>query len=352
MTHKRSVSALVLSACFFLLIAILDMPNSIGTTMPSRNALTAAVENSAAAANDSLVTQPDDGNATVLSMIAGASTSVDLVMYELTDTDVEKALADAEKRGVTVRVLLNQGYYGAASTADKQVVNQAAYDYLQSATVAVQWTPSTFALTHEKSMVVDNSKALIMTYNLQPKYYATSRDFGIIDSDPADITAMNTTFTNDWGNVVATAPTGDDLVWSPNSETSLVALINSATKTLDVYNEEMSDENIVKALLAAQKRGVTVRVVMTYSSQWKDELTELTSGGVGVRTYPDTKKAPVYIHAKVIIADAQNMFVGSENFSSTSLSKNRELGILISNTTIANSIELVFEKDWNTATSD
>jgi phosphatidylserine/phosphatidylglycerophosphate/cardiolipin synthase-like enzyme len=53
---------------------------------------------------------------------------------------------------------------------------------------------------------------------------------------------------------------------------------------------------------------------------------------VRVRTYAPT--APLYIHAKAIVADAgssqQRAFVGSENFSGASLDQNRELGILTS----------------------
>jgi phosphatidylserine/phosphatidylglycerophosphate/cardiolipin synthase-like enzyme len=35
------------------------------------------------------------------------------------------------------------------------------------------------------------------------------------------------------------------------------------------------------------------------------------------------------VHAKLIVADASRAFVGSQNFSATSLDQNRELGIII-----------------------
>ena len=133
-----------------------------------------------------LITEPDQGIAPLLSMIAEASSSVDLVMYELEDTDVEHALADDEARGIKVRVLLNGGYYGKKESTD----NDAAYQYLTANNVPARWTPAYFALTHQKTLVIDGGSAVIMTMNLTPQYYASSREFNIVDNDPNDVSAI------------------------------------------------------------------------------------------------------------------------------------------------------------------
>ncbi|MGA9098094.1 MAG: phospholipase D-like domain-containing protein, partial [Methanotrichaceae archaeon] len=49
----------------------------------------------------------------------------------------------------------------------------------------------------------------------------------------------------------------------------------------------------------------------------------------------------------IIIADGLKGFVGSENFSPTSLDKNRELGILIDNSGIIQTVSSTFDVDWN-----
>ncbi len=133
----------------------------------------------------SLVTEPADGIVPVLRMIQNASTSIDLVMYELDDVKVEEALVAAQQRGVVARVLLNEGYYGQPTA-----VNGRAYEYLGSRGISVKWTSAYFALTHEKALVVDGASAMIMTFNLTPQFYATSRDFGIVDTDHADAAAI------------------------------------------------------------------------------------------------------------------------------------------------------------------
>jgi cardiolipin synthase A/B len=292
----------------------------------------------------SLIIEPDDDIAPVLTMIRGASTSVDLAMYELDDKQIEAALAADEARGVAVRVILSAGYKGASST-----VNVAAYDFLQEHGVPVRWSPAYFSLTHEKSLVVDGDRALIMTFNLTATYYSTSRDFGIVDSDPRDVGAMEKTFGADWrGGEADARDNGDDLIWSPGSEPALLSIINGAQHTLDIYNEEMDDADVTRALIEAAQRGVAVSVVMTNDGEWNTAFEELATAGVDVRTF--SADAALYIHAKVIIADGARAFVGSENFSAGSLYANRELGILLTDPTVISSLTRTFAADQKNAT--
>jgi len=286
----------------------------------------------------SLVVEPDDGIAPVANALAQAHSTVDLVVYELEDPQLEAELADDEARGVAVRVLLdNLSSFG-------NHPNQAAYDFLQSHSVPVEWTPKYFPLTHQKTLVVDGTEALIMTFNLATKYYTTSRDFAVVDDDARDVAAIAAAFDSDWRGSRTTASAADNLVWSPGSSAMLLALIASATTSLDVYNEEMADPRIIAALEAASRRGVDVRVDMSYDTNWKAAFNELVVAGVGVRTY--SSSATFYIHAKAIIADGAKAFVGSENFSTQSMDGNRELGILVARPDIIGQLEETFEADW------
>ena len=291
----------------------------------------------------SLITEPNQGVAPVLDAVQDARRSVDVVMYELEDTRFEAALAADERRGVHVRVLLNGGYYGEGSSQ-----NQAAYAYLKSRRVPVRWTPKHFALTHQKTVVVDRRTALILTFNLTPQYYSSSRDLGIADTNPADVRAIEATFANDWDDAHATVRNGSgDLVWSPGSENAQIQAIDSARVELDVYNEEMADTAVENALEQAARRGVDVRVVMTYSSEWESAFEALTAAGVHVRTY--AADAPLYIHAKLMLS-GRRALVESENFSTTSLDRNRELGIIVTSPTIISSLKTTFERDYAAAT--
>jgi phosphatidylserine/phosphatidylglycerophosphate/cardiolipin synthase-like enzyme len=289
-----------------------------------------------------LITEPEEGTASILNLIKNSTSSIDLVMYEFKDKGIADALIDAEKRGVAVRVLLNQGYEG-----QEEKINEPAYAYLQSRGVSVNWTPNYFSLTHQKTLVVDKNKAFILTFNFTPQYYYTSRDFGILDQDQNDVSAIENTFNADWSGQKISLDNGDDLLWSPGSDKDTILLINSAKKEIDIYNEEMNDERIINALSSAAIRGINVKVIMTYQSSFKDEFEQLKNAGVNLHLFHGEKE--LYIHAKIIIADSSYAFLGSENFSYTSLDKNRELGIFLSDQKIVNSLIHTFNIDWQNA---
>jgi phosphatidylserine/phosphatidylglycerophosphate/cardiolipin synthase-like enzyme len=92
---------------------------------------------------------------------------------------------------------------------------------------------------------------------------------------------------------------------------------------------------------------------MTTDSEWDPAFNRLTSAGVHVRLYPDDAGA-LYIHAKVIVADAgrpgHRALVGSQNFSVASLDYNRELGILTRNRSVVAALSATLARDYAGAT--
>jgi phosphatidylserine/phosphatidylglycerophosphate/cardiolipin synthase-like enzyme len=239
----------------------------------------------------------------------------------------------------------------------EQYTNTPAYDYLTAHRVKVRWAPSSYDATHEKAVVVDpgypGQAALIMTLNLTSRYYATTRDFAVVDHDAADVAAIASVFNADYaGDLRAPTPPGADLVWSPGSEPALLALIGSARHSLEVENEEMANAHVVSALTSAAKSGVATHVIMTYDSSYDSNFSKLEAGGVDIHLYPDDPSA-LYIHAKVIVVDAGTAsgkaFVGSENFSTASMSYNRELGIVTNDPVIVNELAKTLGQDYDGA---
>jgi len=289
----------------------------------------------------SLITEPGQGMTQIDRDIETARRSVDMTMYELDDTTVEQGLVADTHRGVRVRVLLNGGYYGAGGFSE----NDDAVAYLRANGVAVRNSPAWFALTHQKTITIDDRTSLVMTLNLTSRYYSTSRDFAVVDTQPTDVAAIERLFAADWSDTRVSPSTGSgDLLWSPGAEHELLALIDGARASLAIENEEMADSAVTAALCDAARRHVQVRVVMTYDSSWREAFDELASCGVQVRTYDED--APLYIHAKAIVVDAREAFVGSQNFSATSLDDNRELGIVTSNRGIVGQLAQTITSDY------
>jgi uncharacterized protein (TIGR03437 family) len=309
-------------------------------------ALTGCMVSPVGAQSYTLATEPDQGLTAIYHLIGSAKSTLDMTMYEFNDTQAEQLLAQAVLSGVTVRVILDRNL--------EKSVNTPAYNYLNSHGVQVHWANPAYAATHQKTITVDGATTAIMTLNLTSQYYSTTRDFAVIENDRNDIAAIEATFDADFQASPVTPPEGDGLAWSPtNSQSAILSVIDDAKQSLLVENEEMSDTNVVNALMSAAGRGVLVQVTMTNTSdEYSSEFTRMTAAGVRVSTYAST--APLYIHAKVVLADHGSpgalALVGSENFSSASLTRNRELGLTLSDAAIMQSLAGTLTGDFNGGT--
>ena len=283
-------------------------------------------------------TEPASGYGFLDAAIDSARHGVDLSMYELSDLTIERALIARANAGVDVRVLLNADYGGTSH-------NAAAYALLRASKVHVAWAPAD-QIFHAKYLVLDSRVAYVGTGNLETIDYASTRDFWVEDDRASDVEAIARTFDADFAGAGATVPSGG-LVWSPGSTATLVDLIDGAKRSLLVENEEMDSTAIESALRSAARRGVTVKVVMTESSSWTGALDALAAAGVHVRLLGSSQ---VYVHAKVICVDcvsgAGTVFIGSENFSTSSLSYNRELGVITTSPRAVLAVETAVDGDY------
>jgi phosphatidylserine/phosphatidylglycerophosphate/cardiolipin synthase-like enzyme len=315
---------------------------SSATTGPSHSVTAVAnLQGHGAPRGPALITEPRAGYGFVKDAVAAARSSVELAMYELSDRRIEAALASAAGRGVKVSVILDADREGWR--------NRPAYDYLSSRGVHVAWGPAS-TIVHQKTLCVDDVTCWVMTGNLTPVYYATTRDYAVVDSDPADVAAIVATFRSDFGAGRLSKPTpGPGLIWAPGAQGALVALIASARSRLQIEAEVMNSRAVSAALEAAARRGVHVLITMTDQSEWASAFNQLSSAGVHIATYPDTATA-LYIHAKVIVVDGRRAFVGSENFSDSSLYYTRELGVVTSEPAVVAPLAARLTRDFSGGT--
>ncbi|MBI4787599.1 MAG: hypothetical protein HY782_11190 [Chloroflexi bacterium] len=286
--------------------------------------------------------QPDANHEPVLSAIKAAKKSIRMEMHLLNDKDVIDALKRARGRGVDVRVIVESQPLGAGAG------NKPAIAELQQANIGVKTGNPAYPLTHSKVIVIDETTALIMTLDQTRAAFSTNREFGIIDSDPDDVAEILAVLDADWNRQPVTV-TNPNLVWGPvNSRARLLALMDSATRTLDIEAEQMQDDEIADRLIAAVQRGVAVRVIMSPSLSGPDPNAagreKIKRGGVGVRLV----KTP-YMHARMIVADNARGFIGSQGFSPAALDLNRELGLLTTNKRVVDGLAATFYADWNIA---
>ena len=196
---------------------------------------------------------------------------------------------------VTVRVILDQNLEKSGNTSAFTQLNAQPH-------CSAVWANKAFQATHEKSFIIDGTQTAIMSLNLQPQYYSTTRDFAMIENDPADVAAIAATFSADFAAGTTASGTsgtsdfnytpgsGSHLIWSPTTaQTAMVNLIAFAKKTLLIENEELASSAtaILTALETACKNGVQVQVAMVNNTSYATSFAAITKAGCSVHTYPD-----------------------------------------------------------------
>jgi phosphatidylserine/phosphatidylglycerophosphate/cardiolipin synthase-like enzyme len=242
-----------------------------------------------------------------------------MTMYLLSNTSIINALIAQKTAGHDVKVILNQTFPGGTGS------NDAVFAQLQAAGVAVHWAPTTFTLTHEKCVIIDGTTSWIMTMNVTASSPTSNREYLAIDTNAPDVAESEAIFQADW-NAVTPTLTGTLLVAPVNARPPMTTAIDGATTTVDMEAEELSDTSIVNSLVAARGRGVRVHVVLsdaTASPAQMTAVTQLKTAGANLVTLHNP-----YVHAKSFVVDGKGAYIGSENFTSSSLSHNRELGVM------------------------
>jgi len=171
---------------------------------------------------------------------------------------------------------------------------------------------------------------------------------------------------------------GLELVLSPdtslNENSALIGMMNRAKKTLFIQqnsirkkwgskNDPMSKtpDLPLEAVIAAARRGVKTRVLLdgtwynvTGDDDRNNDDTVALLNGIARREGLDLRAKVinldtthlVKIHAKGIIVDDNEVFVGSINWTENSFKGNREVGVVVTHPKIAGYYASLFRRDW------
>jgi cardiolipin synthase len=287
---------------------------------------------------EKLIIEPDMGRAPLLSLIKNAKSSIDLVMYGFTDKPFINILNYSAKKEKNIRILLEKSPYKNSNE------NTFAVQSLQTNNIFLKWSNPDFKLTHQKTFIFDNTSALIMTFNLTRSSFDRTRNFALFIDDPDEVKEIIQGFQADWERKKF-FPHHANLVWSTNnSREKLLAFIQQAHTSLEIYAQDVSDYKTIGVLSRAAHRGVNVEIITSKKSSEKNnkKYAYLTHSGVIIRF-----DKQYYIHAKVIIADHNKAMLGSMNLSQPSIDHNRELSIITVDRDVIHQLENTFNHDWN-----
>jgi phosphatidylserine/phosphatidylglycerophosphate/cardiolipin synthase-like enzyme len=218
-------------------------------------------------------------------------------------------------------------------------VPELVYQSLQKHGVQVQWGAPGFSFTHAKFLLADGARAWIGTMNWTPTSFEENRDFAVVTRDHAVVAQSTTVFDADWERRAVTGNLANLVVSPINARAKISSIIRDAKVSLDIYAESISDKLLINLLIGAAGRHVAVRIIWGQLG----DLGDLLGSGVHVVI----GKEP-FAHAKAIVADGSTVFIGSENFTATSLDRNRELGLIVTDRSVINGVEQAFRTDFRT----
>ncbi|HJZ23964.1 MAG TPA: phospholipase D-like domain-containing protein [Candidatus Babeliales bacterium] len=176
----------------------------------------------------------------------------------------------------------------------------------------------------------------------------------------AHIYQLHTGSYNDSIELTQSIPEGTEKTFESteirNTHDVLIDMINNAKKSINIgmfYFDTKKGESlddIIKALEKSAQQDVPIKIVADasfYKSNPKS-LDQLASHkNFFIRLIDMKKIAGGVMHAKYMIIDEHEIFLGSHNFDWIAFKQVHEVGVRIRNIDLAKTIQAIFNVDWN-----
>jgi phosphatidylserine/phosphatidylglycerophosphate/cardiolipin synthase-like enzyme len=292
----------------------------------------------------SIIVLPDDTAKPILEAIAQARKSIRVKMFIFSDPSLLDAVIAAQHRGVDVRIMLNP------ERRDGEKENADTRQKLTEAGVHVSDSNPAFDVTHEKSMVIDDTTAFVQSLNWETKNVTETRDYAIVTTHKHEVDEVAHCFDADWDRKKFDTGDNSHLIWCiGNGRQRLGKLIDSSKHSLWLQNERYQDPTIIEHLIRAHARGVTIHIMARPPHKLKKE--KLVEGVSGLRSLQDLgvkihKLKHIKLHAKLILADDSHAIIGSINLAPGSFDSRRELAIQVDDPHVIHRIKKTLEDDW------
>jgi cardiolipin synthase len=279
---------------------------------------------------------PNAGVKPIVRFINNAKRDLDVNVYYLSDKSILNAVRYAIKRGLDVKIMIDGKPYRMSIRKEEREIKRTGAHFEID-----KMFDRKYVFDHAK-YIVDNHEALIGTANFDWSAFHKNREYEYTTYKQSIISSLKRIFNSDYDSIEFTGYINHNLVVSPGSTAKLLSVINQSGN-IDIETEELGYERPILSALARKGSAVRIIVPSSISDYDKKVVIFLEKYGVRVKLMPIRK---VYIHAKMIVG-AQKAFIGSENFTYTSLNKNREVGIIIYNNRSINKLKNQFEDDWS-----
>jgi cardiolipin synthase len=272
-----------------------------------------------------LIVQPDDGIAPVVTAIKQARKSIDVLIFRLDRGDIARALEDAVARGVAVRALTAHTNRGGERSLRRLEM------HLLEHGVTVSRTANDLIRYHGKLMIVDGRILHVYGFNFTSLDIGKSRSFGVITRNRRLVQEAVKLFAADFDRQPYTSGFPRLIVSPDNSRPRLAEFLKGARRQLLIYDPGLTDDAMLRIITAKIKEGVDVKIIGKVEAKWR----------VPWERYPGKR-----LHVRAIVRDGQRAFIGSQSLRKLELEKRREVGVVVTDRKVVESIVNVFARDW------
>lgn len=258
--------------------------------------------------------------------INAARRSVQIAIFRFDQRELERALANAVSRGVSVCALIAHTNRAGEENLRKLELR------LLAAGVTVARTADDLLRYHGKWMIVDGKDLYVMAFNFTYPDIEHSRSFGVITRNRDAVREATRLFDCDTARQPYEARY-EGFVTSPvNARHALTRFIEAARKEIIIYDPKVSDRAMLRTLAERARAGVQLRLIGRVSGKHPE---------IAAR-----RLANLRLHTRTMVRDKCCVFIGSQSLREAELDERREVGLIFRDSQVARSIYEKFETDW------
>ncbi len=274
-----------------------------------------------------LIIEPDDGAAPLHAALKSARKTLEIAIFRFDRSDIETLLKAAVGDGVKVTALV------ADTNRDGETKLRELEKRLLESGITVARTANDLIRYHDKYFIIDRRVLVVLSFNFTHLDIDHSRGFGIITKNKVLIQEAVQLFEADCARRAYVTGTDNFVVSPANSRKVLRSFLKRAKKQLLVYDPQISDKEMIRVLQERSRAGVDVKIIGKVNGR----------SGIAAQ-----KLSRMRLHARAIIRDGRQAFVGSQSLRPAELDSRRELGLIVRDAKIVKKLLTTFESDWST----
>jgi len=274
-----------------------------------------------------LIIEPDDGAAPLHAALKSARKTLEIAIFRFDRSDIETLLRAAVADGVKVTALV------ADTNRDGENNLRELEKRLLESGITVARTADDLIRYHYKYFIIDRRVLVVLSFNFTHLDIDHSRGFGIITKNKVLIQEAVQLFEADCARRAYLTGTDNFVVSPANSRKVLRSFLKRAKRQLLIYDPQISDKEIIRVLQERNEAGVDVKIIGKVNGR----------SGIAAQ-----KLSRVRLHARAIIRDGRQAFVGSQSLRPAELDSRRELGLIVRDAKIVKKLLTTFESDWST----